>query len=228
MIINENNIDIKEFQRGIQMILEAFTEQKKQYIAIINSMNEKIISLEQQVSKLKEENSVYQNKLHNLQQNIKSISKSIIQLKDDEISINDENNNKKIEKKVDINLNENEGYMKSLMNKNSKKDIFEINFLNKIENQKTKNRNNKNNKNKYLNELNYYTRENDISVNKKDQIYMKAINKILSSRINKNKNDSKNLHNNDIKTAINKDFNKYYKNDEENKMNSENNKIKHE
>ena len=228
MIINENNIDIKEFQRGIQMILEAFTEQKKQYIAIINSMNEKIISLEQQVSKLKEENSVYQNKLHNLQQNIKSISKSIIQLKDDEISINDENNNKKIEKKVDINLNENEGYMKSLMNKNPKKDIFEINFLNKIENQKTKNRNNKNNKNKYLNELKYYTRENDISVNKKDQIYMKAINKILSSRINKNKNDSKNLHNNDIKTAINKDFNKYYKNDEENKMNSENNKIKNE
>ena len=228
MIINENNIDIKEFQRGIQMILEAFTEQKKQYIAIINSMNEKIISLEQQVSKLKEENSVYQNKLHNLQQNIKSISKSIIQLKDDEISINDENNNKKIEKKVDINLNENEGYMKSLMNKNSKKDIFEINFLNKIENQKTKNRNNKNNKNKYLNELNYYTRENDISVNKKDQIYMKAINKILSSRINKNKNDSKNLHNNDIKTAINKDFNKYYENDEENKMNSGNNKIKNE
>jgi len=228
MIINENNIDIKEFQRGIQMILEAFTEQKKQYIAIINSMNEKIISLEQQVSKLKEENSVYQNKLHNLQQNIKSISKSIIQLKDDEISINDENNNKKIEKKVDINLNENEGYMKSLMNKNSKKDIFEINFLNKIENQKTKNRNNKNNKNKYLNELNYYTRENDISVNKKDQIYMKAINKILSSRINKNKNDSKNLHNNDIKAAINKDFNKYYENDEENKMNSGNNKIKNE
>ena len=228
MIINENNIDLKEFQRGIQMILEAFTEQKKQYIAIINSMNEKIISLEQQVSKLKEENSVYQHKLHNLQQNIKSISKSIIQLKDDEISINDENNNKKIEKKVDINLNENEGYMKSLMNKNSKKDIFEINFLNKIENQKTKNRNNKNNKNKYLNELNYYTRENDISVNKKDQIYMKAINKILSSRINKNKNDPKNLHNNDIKTAINKDFNKYYENDEENKMNSGNNKIKNE
>jgi len=228
MIINENNIDIKEFQRGIQMILEAFTEQKKQYIAIINSMNEKIISLEQQVSKLKEENSVYQNKLHNLQQNIKSISKSIIQLKDDELSINDENNNKKIEKKGDINLNENEDYMKSLMNKNPKKDIFEINFLNKIENQKTKNRNNKNNKNKYLNELNYYTRENDISVNKKDQIYMKAINKILSSRINKNKNDSKILHNNDIKTAINKDFNKYYENDEENKMNSENNKIKNE
>ena len=101
------------------MILEAYNEQKKQYIAIINSMNEKIISLEQQVSKLKEENSVYQNKLHNLQQNIKSISKSIIQLKDDEISINDENN-KKIEKKGDINLNENEGYMKSLMNKNYK------------------------------------------------------------------------------------------------------------
>ncbi len=221
MIINEKNIDIKEFQRGIQMILEAFNEQKKQYIDIINSMNEKIISLEQQVNKLKEENSVYQNKLHNLQQNIKSISKSIIQLKDDEISINDENNKEKIEKKDVINLNENEGYLKSLMNKNNKKDIFEINFLNKIENQKTKNRNNKN---KYLTELNYFTRENDISVNKKDQIYMKAINKILSNRINKNKSYSKNMHNNDI----NKDFNKYYENVEENKMINKNTKIKNE
>ena len=225
MIINEKNIDIKEFQRGIQMILEAFNEQKKQYIAIINSMNEKIISLEHQIDILKEDNSVYQNKLHNLQKNIKSISKSIIQLKDDEISINDDDNNEKIDKKDDINLKENKSYWKSLINKNNKKDNFEINFLNKIENQKTKNRNDKN---KYINELNYYTRENDISVNKKDKIYKKAINKILSSRINKNKNDSKNMHNKDNNSEINKDFNKYYENNEENKANSKNNKIKNE
>jgi uridine kinase len=69
------------------MILEAFNEQKKQYINIINSMNEKMILLEQQISKLKEENTFYQNKLHILQKNIKCISKSICQLKDDEILI---------------------------------------------------------------------------------------------------------------------------------------------
>ena len=81
------NIDIKEFQRGIQIIIEAFNEQKKQYIKIINSMNERINSLEHIVNKLKEENSFYQNKLQTLQKNIKCISKSICQLKDDEILI---------------------------------------------------------------------------------------------------------------------------------------------
>ena len=35
-MINGNKMDIKEFERGIQNIIEAFNEQKKQYIAIIN------------------------------------------------------------------------------------------------------------------------------------------------------------------------------------------------
>ena len=91
MNIDKNDINIKELQKGIKMILEGFEEQKKQYIAIINSMNEKIDSLEQQINKLKEENSLYQNKLRTLQKNIKCISKSICDLKDDEILINDEN-----------------------------------------------------------------------------------------------------------------------------------------
>ena len=85
MNIDKNDINIKELQKGIKMILEGFEEQKKQYIAIINSMNEKIDSLEQQINKLKEENSLYQNKLRTLQKNIKCISKSICDLKDDEI-----------------------------------------------------------------------------------------------------------------------------------------------
>ena len=70
MIENEKNIELKDFQKGIQKILEAFNEQKKQYINIINSMNEKLILLEQQINKLKEENAFYQNKLHKLQKNI--------------------------------------------------------------------------------------------------------------------------------------------------------------
>ena len=36
MNIDKNDINIKELQKGIKMILEGFEEQKKQYIAIIN------------------------------------------------------------------------------------------------------------------------------------------------------------------------------------------------
>ena len=177
-MINGNKIDIKEFERGIQNIIEAFNEQKKQYIAIINSMNEKIISLEQQINTLKEENALYQNKLYNLQKNIKCISKSICQLKDDEILINDSENDKKINEKDNNNLFENENYLKPIINKNQFNDIFKTHNLNMFNNQKTKN---KNHRNMYYNEINYITKEEDISPNKKDKIYKKAINKILIS-----------------------------------------------
>ena len=39
---NENKMDMKELQKGIQMVLEAFNEQKEQYIKIINTLKERI------------------------------------------------------------------------------------------------------------------------------------------------------------------------------------------
>ena len=199
MIVNGTNIDIKDFQKGIQMILEAFNEQKKQYLNIINSMNEKLILLEQQVSKLKEENAFYQNKLHTLQKNIKCISKSICQLKDDEILNNDviNDNNDNIVKNPITNKFDKDNYLKIIMDKN--KDLLNIHNLNKLENQKTKN---KNHKNKYINELNYYTGEQDISIIKKDKIYKKAINKILNIDSIKNKTDSISIKKKDINDNI--------------------------
>ena len=199
MIVNGKNIDIKDFQKGIQMILEAFNEQKKQYINIINSMNEKMILLEQQISKLKEENAFYQNKLHILQKNIKCISKSICQLKDDEILNNDviNDNNDNIVKNPITNKFDKDNYLKIIMDKN--KDLLNIHNLNKLENQKTKN---KNHKNKYINELNYYTGEQDISIIKKDKIYKKAINKILNINNIKNKTDSISIKTKDINDKI--------------------------
>jgi len=199
MIVNGTNIDIKDFQKGIQMILEAFNEQKKQYLNIINSMNEKMILLEQQVSKLKEENAFYQNKLHTLQKNIKCISKSICQLKDDEILNNDviNDNNDNIVKNPITNKFDKDNYLKIIMDKN--KDLLNIHNLNKLENQKTKN---KNHKNKYINELNYYTGEQDISIIKKDKIYKKAINKILNIDSIKNKTDSISIKKKDVNDNI--------------------------
>ena len=196
MIVSGTNIDIKDFQKGIQMILEAFNEQKKQYLNIINSMNEKMILLEQQVSKLKEENAFYQNKLHTLQKNIKCISKSICQLKDDEILNNDVINDNIVKNPI-TNKFDKDNYLKIIMDKN--KDLLNIHNLNKLENQKTKN---KNHKNKYINELNYYTGEQDISIIKKDKIYKKAINKILNIDSIKNKTDSISIKKKDVNDNI--------------------------
>ena len=219
--MNEKNIVINEFQRGIQIILEAFNQQKNQYINIINSMNEKIIFLEKQLNKLKKENSIYQNRLQNLQKNIKCISKTICQLKDDEISINEGFFNNNIEDNDKNNLNENENYLKSMTEKNKPKDYQEDNNLSKIEMQNLKNNNYKNNN---FNDLNYYTKANKISVNKKATIYMKAINKILNKQIYKNKKESKSFNNN----IVNDDIIKYYENKIGTNIKLENNKNKDE
>ena len=217
MIINEKNIEIKDFQKGIQVILEAFNEQKKQYMNIINSMNEKMILLEKQINKLKEENAFYQNKLHTLQKNIKCISKSICQLKDDEILNNEEindNSSNNADKNVKNSSFDKNNYLKLISDKN--KDLQKIHNLNKIDAQNARN---KNHKNKYINELNYYTREEDISINKKNKIYMKAINKILNNNIIKNKNNLMNINDKIINDNI-----KFYENRKKDKLINESNK----
>ena len=217
MIINEKNIEIKDFQKGIQVILEAFNEQKKQYMNIINSMNEKMILLEKQINKLKEENAFYQNKLHTLQKNIKCISKSICQLKDDEILNNEEfndNSNNNVDKNVKNSSYDKNNYLKIISDKN--KDLQKVHNLNKIDAQNARN---KNHKNKYINELNYYTREEDISINKKNKIYMKAINKILTNNSVKNKNNLMNINGKIINDNI-----KFYENRKKDKLINESNK----
>ena len=200
MNIDKNDINIKELQKGIKMILEGFEEQKKQYIAIINSMNEKIDSLEQQINKLKEENSLYQNKLRTLQKNIKCISKSICDLKDDEILINDENKkNEILDKEIkNNNLMENENYLELLKEKNKANDSFRI-HKNKFEIMKNKNTNHIN---KFFNDFNYYIKDEGNTENRQDKVYMKAINKILNNKIKKDKSDLKKMNNKAINENI--------------------------
>ena len=85
MSSDENCINLIEFNKGIQMIITAFKEQKEQYLKIIDSMKQKIYILEEQIKKLKEENTLCHNKFNMLQKNIKFISKTIYQLREDEI-----------------------------------------------------------------------------------------------------------------------------------------------
>ena len=221
MNIDKNDINIKELQKGIKMILEGFEEQKKQYIAIINSMNEKIDSLEQQINKLKEENSLYQNKLRTLQKNIKCISKSICDLKDDEILINDENKkNEILDKEIkNNNLMENENYLELLKEKNKADDSFRI-HKNKFDIMKNKNTNHIN---KFFNDFNYYIKDEGNIENRQDKVYMKAINKILNNKIKKDKSDLKKMNN----KAINENI-KYFEKKEKDEINNENDKNKSE
>ena len=169
MSINDRNIDIKELKKGIQMILRAFNEQKEKYLKIINSMKEKISLLEDQIIKLKEENNLYQNKLFTLQKNIKCISKTICQIKDDEESI--EGKNSDMDKSDKSNSSELEQNLKIKLTKDKNKDFFKKHSLNKLEMKKTtKNYNiNPEIKNNFREDNNYYSREDDIQIKIKDR-----------------------------------------------------------
>ena len=173
MSINDKNVDIKELKKGIQMILRAFNEQKAQYLKIINSMKEKIILLEEQVIKLKEENNLYQNKLYSLQKNIKCISKTICEIKDED-SIEDKNISD-MDKSEKSNFSDDSQNLKIKLTKDKNKEFFKKHSLSKLEMKKIP----KNNNNKELNNFeeeedddnnNYYSRDDDIQIKNNDYI----------------------------------------------------------
>ena len=192
MSIKDRNIDMKELKKGIQMILTAFNQQKEQFIKIINSMKEKIILLEDQIVKLKEENNIYQNKLFTLQKNIKCISKTICQLKDDEESV-EEKNNSYTEKYNKSNSDDQEDNSVKL-SKDKNNIFFKKHSLNKLEIKKPEKINNKiiQDLNNYFNDYNnFYNREDDITIKNKDNIFLNDVYKTLNSKKNKNKKESK-------------------------------------
>jgi len=211
MSVNENNIDMKELKKGIQMILTAFNEQKEQYIKIINSLKEKILSLEEQVNKLKEENILYQNKLYTLQKNIKCISKTIYQLREDEESV-EEKNMSDFDKSEKTNSEDTE--KKMLMKEKDKNDDFYKKYnLNKLELTKIKKISNKNQEenNYLLVDNNNFRRDDDIKIKSKDSSYMKNIYNNLNSKKNQSKKESKSK----ISSIINDDLsinNKFFEN----------------
>ena len=153
--------------------------------------------------------------------NIKCISKSICDLKDDEILINDENKkNEILDKEIkNNNLMENENYLELLKEKNKANDSFRI-HKNKFEIMKNKNTNHIN---KFFNDFNYYIKDEGNTENRQDKVYMKAINKILNNKIKKDKSDLKKMNN----KAINENI-KYFEKKEKDEINNENDKNKSE
>ena len=110
---NKDNLkNFNEFEKGIQIILIAFQQQKKNYLNIIKAMQNKITILEEELKKIKDINIIYKNKLNSIKKNIKHISTTICQLKEEEINdtifdnlnlinnISDENKENKINTKI--------------------------------------------------------------------------------------------------------------------------------
>ena len=224
MSINDRNIDMKELKKGIQMILTAFNQQKAQFIKIINSMKEKIILLEDEIVKLKEENNLYQNKLFTLQKNIKCISKTICQIKDDEESI-EEKNNSYTDKYDKSNSIEQEDNAKLTKEKNNI--FFKKHSLNKLEIKKPEKINNKiiQDLNNYFND--YYNREDDIKIKNKENIYLNGVYMTLNNKKNKNKKESRSTISNNINEENNnKSDNKEIK--ENSSDNNNNDNINHD
>lgn len=89
--MKNNTITQKEqklLDKGLNMIICAFKEQKKEY-------SKNILQLESEIKKLKEENSIYKNKLTLLQQKLNSLSKTVC-----DINIDSEESKNQIDKKI--------------------------------------------------------------------------------------------------------------------------------
>lgn len=114
--INESLLD-----KGLTLIIRAFTEQKKEY-------KENISLLKSEIKQLKEENFIYKNKLTNLQQKLNSLSKTVLLL-DEEVENNkiekektmmkSLNNEFNLRNKNTININEN-----NIISRNNKSTLF--------------------------------------------------------------------------------------------------------
>ena len=114
--INESLLD-----KGLTLIIRAFTKQKKEY-------KENISLLKSEIKQLKEENFIYKNKLTNLQQKLNSLSKTVLLL-DEEVENNKNekektmmkslNNEFNLRNKNTININEN-----NIISRNNKSTLF--------------------------------------------------------------------------------------------------------
>ena len=74
--LNEEMNNESLLDKGLKIIIRAFNEQKKEY-------SKNIFLLQSEIKKLKEENSIYKNKLTSLQEKLNSLSKTALLLDED-------------------------------------------------------------------------------------------------------------------------------------------------
>ena len=198
--------------KGINIIIQAFNEQK-------NEFSENISLLQNEIKKLKEENFVYKNKLTTLQQKLNSLSKTVLLLDED----GEETKNEE-EKNIGIgNINsEINSINKNILNKNKinnsisrnnrtslgknisviKKKFITNTFNSKDENKKINSIKNIDIKHKRTFTNNFKNLKYSIK-NPEKPSYMKALN-YLKNNTNNNNNNNENISNNS-EISINND-----------------------
>jgi len=210
--LNEEMNNESLLEKGLKIIIRAFNEQKKEY-------SKNIFLLQSEIKKLKEENSIYKNKLTSLQEKLNSLSKTALLLDEDvEESKNEEekkvlmqtlNTEFHFPNKTLINKNKNNNFSRnnrtSLGNNISNiKKKFKTNIFNdNVENKKNNDVKNINNNHKRTYSNNYKNLKYMINYQKKP-IYKKAFNYLRNSTNNISENISNDfeINNNNLEEKI--------------------------
>ena len=210
--LNEEMNNESLLDKGLKIIIRAFNEQKKEY-------SKNIFLLQSEIKKLKEENSIYKNKLTSLQEKLNSLSKTALLLDEDvEESKNEEDKKALMQtlntefhfpNKTLINKNKNNNFSRnnrtSLGNNISNiKKKFKTNIFNDtVENKKNNDVKNINNNHKRTYSNNYKNLKYMINYQKKP-IYKKAFNYLRNSTNNISENISNDfeMNNNNLEEKI--------------------------
>ena len=210
--LNEEMNNESLLDKGLKIIIRAFNEQKKEY-------SKNIFLLQSEIKKLKEENSIYKNKLTSLQEKLNSLSKTALLLDEDvEESKNEEDKKALMQtlntefhfpNKTLINKNKNNNFSRnnrtSLGNNISNiKKKFKTNIFNDtVENKKNNDVKNINNNHKRTYSNNYKNLKYMINYQKKP-IYKKAFNYLRNSTNNISENISNDfeINNNNLEEKI--------------------------
>ena len=200
--------------KGINIIIQAFNEQKSEF-------SENISLLQNEIKKLKEENFVYKNKLTTLQQKLNSLSKTVLLLDEDgeetkneeEKNIGIENinseinsinknilNNKKINNSISRNNRTSLGKNISVI----KKKFITNTFNSKDENKKINSIKNIDIKHKRTYTNNFKNLKYSIK-NPEKPSYMKALNYLKNNTNNNNNNNNNENISNNSEISINND-----------------------
>lgn len=210
--LNEEMNNESLLDKGLKIIIRAFNEQKKEY-------SKNIFLLQSEIKKLKEENSIYKNKLTSLQEKLNSLSKTALLLDEDvEESKNEEDKKALMQtlntefhfpNKTLINKNKNNNFSRnnrtSLGNNISNiKKKFKTNIFNDtVENKKNNDVKNINNNHKRTYSNNYKNLKYMINYQKKP-IYKKAFNYLRNNTNNISENISNDfeMNNNNLEEKI--------------------------
>ena len=171
---------------AFELILKIFNDERLCYENTINSLKDKVSELEDSLIQVKNENKTYQTKISKLKGKLKSISKTVSKLEDDDFSPKpNKKNNKNINENEElngININKNNFTVMKCRNDDKNNDIFNsFRYKSKIMQDNNKSTSINNNFIKMKNLDNDKLKNNGEDINRTN--YIKKHKKTLSTKL---------------------------------------------